>query len=159
MGILSSLKSFFSSVKQVILPTPIEIQIAETKEELAKTKKELADLEAEEKTGDFRRKIAKTIYYCEGKGLLGHKIRRLVFGLTFENNRIDRFDRIVDEIESVFGNQVEQQYQPPKIHDETRGGLFAPVRGCVRISDYGYSDTDFFRNPSFVWPQIEVGEE
>ena len=84
----------------------------------------------------FRRKIAKGVQYCENKGSLHKGTKENIFAITYESNRIDRFDELVIEIENS-----------------------SLAINCHIMDEFGYDDQKLVFNPPFIYPEIRVDAE
>ena len=111
---------------------------------LEETEPDFEDFEEDEERGErediregvqYRRKIIKSVFYCEGR--TGQRSVRInLRSTTFEANGIDRMDELLREVEII------RKYQ-----------------NCYQLTEWGYSDNEETDNPPFKFPIIEVGEE
>ena len=133
-------------------------EIVIEKKKIDETVKKLEE-EEEEEPEIFRREIVKVLVYCPDephRAGFGHKLFALTYGNDPDNNHEDDLIAALDINEETEQGAFDLDFN----FTEDRGKeSITKFKSCLQASTYGYDDELETKDPPFIFPDIEVGEE
>ena len=133
-------------------------EVITSKKEIDEKVKELEE-EEEEEPEIFRREIVKVLVYCPDephRAGFGHKLFALTYGNDPNDNHEDDLIEALDIDEETEQGAFDLDFN----FTEDRGkGSITKFKSCLQASTYGFDDELETKDPPFIFPDIEVGEE